>query len=120
MKRVKSEISKVYLKIIRWFPNKVDWTYICINKKLSEEFIVEFQDKVEWFWISHYQNLSESLIREFKDSVYWGFISEYQKLSEAFLIEFIDEIKVFGLKNNHKIPEEVKERVLAMRELMQA
>ena len=48
----------------------------------------EFKKKVDWYWISIYQKLSEEVIREFKDKVNWYWISKYQKLSEDFIREF--------------------------------
>ena len=47
----------------------VDWLYISVYYKLSENFIREFQDKVHWVHISYKQELSENFIREFKDKV---------------------------------------------------
>jgi len=47
----------------------VDWLYISVYYKLSENFIREFQDKVNWVNISIYQKLSENFIIEFKHKI---------------------------------------------------
>ena len=47
--------------------NDVNWGYVSIYQKLSENFIREFQDKIDWNYISEHQKLSEKFIREFKN-----------------------------------------------------
>ena len=72
----------------------------------------------DWDAISKYWKLDEDFIRRFHDFVWWSSICRCQKLSEAFLIEFIGEIYTYSLKLNRHIPQEVKERIIAMKELM--
>lgn len=48
----------------------------------KKHFWGKFKDKVNWDYISVYQKLSEEFIEKFKDKVIWTYISEYQKLSE--------------------------------------
>jgi hypothetical protein len=84
--------QKLSENFIREFKDKVYWGRISAYQKLSENFIREFKDKVDWVWISEYQKLSEDFIREFKNKVYWGNISKYQKLSEKFIREFKDKV----------------------------
>ena len=43
--------------------DKINWTYISIYEKLSENFIREFKDKINWWIISRGQILSEDFIR---------------------------------------------------------
>ena len=62
--------------------NDVNWGYISIYQKLSENFIREFQDKIDWYFILKYQELSEDFIREFKDKIDWLCILNYQNLPE--------------------------------------
>ena len=57
--------QKILLKFIKTNDN-VNWGYISIYQKLSENFIREFENKVVWHRISEYQTLSENFIREFK------------------------------------------------------
>jgi len=75
--------------------NLINWEEVYSEYEVSEEFIREFVVNIDWFWVS-----------------------SCQKLSESFLIEFIDKIIPEYCKNNQKIPQEVVERVLAMKELM--
>jgi hypothetical protein len=95
------------------------WGLVFTNQELSEEFIREFDEKVEsWAELSFSMNLSEGFIRDYKDRVSWYWISKKQDLSEAFMLEFIDNIDVGGLRLNTKIPQEVKDKIIAMKELM--
>jgi hypothetical protein len=75
--------------------NLINWEEVYSEYEVPEEFIREFVVNIDWFWVS-----------------------SCQKLSESFLIEFIDKIIPEYCKNNQKIPQEVVERVLAMKELM--
>ena len=83
--------QKILYKFIQINKN-VDWLYISVYYKLSENFIREFQDKVDWYYISEYQILSEDFIREFQNEVVWRYISKYQNLSENFIREFQDKV----------------------------
>ena len=95
-----------------------DWVCISIFQDFSESFIRDFKDKVAWGCISAYQKLSEYFIREFKDSVYWGWISKHQILSEGFMMEFIEDIDIYWLNKNEKIDQEVKDRIIAYKEVV--
>jgi hypothetical protein len=68
--------------------------------------------------IGVYYELTEDFLREFQFYVNWDSVTLYQKFSEAFLIEFIDKINIYCLSCNNKIPQEVKEKIIAMKELM--
>ena len=85
--------------------NGIDWRYISINKKLSEEFIREFQNKFNWVDISCHQKLSEDFIREFKDKLDWTRISTYQKLSEDFIKEFQNRVNWSYISMYQKLSE---------------
>ena len=61
--------QKILLKFIKTNDN-VNWGYISIYQKLSENFIIEFRDKLSWKSISYYQKLSENFIKEFKNEVF--------------------------------------------------
>ena len=39
----------------------------------------------------------------------WDYLSAYQNLSKEFIIEFADKINFYGIINNKKISDEVKE-----------
>jgi len=67
------------------------WFYICLKRKLSEDFIREYQNHVSWLIISQHQTLSEDFIKEFKDRVDWRAISKFQTLSD----EFREEMKEY-------------------------
>ena len=51
------------------------------NGKLGKKSRQNFENEVNWYWISINQKLSEDFIREFQDKVDWDDISKYQKLS---------------------------------------
>ena len=82
------------------------------------EKIKKYPEVQDWNYISTVYKLSEDFIREFKEKVDWSAVSRKQELSENFLIEFIEAIDIFMLKWNKKIPQEVKDRIIAMKELM--
>ena len=96
MEEVDWDYISVYKKLtedfIREFKNNVDWSFISINQTLSEDFIREFKYNINWEYISQYQKLSEDFIREFSDKVDWTYISKYQKLSEDFMDKFADKL----------------------------
>ena len=73
-------------------PAYTDWSLLCKNETLSEDFIREFADRVDWAYISYYQTLSEDFIREFADRVNWNGISRCQTLSDEFRKEFKDKL----------------------------
>jgi hypothetical protein len=137
------KLSKKRWEEIRNNISRVNWEHICYNYKLPEKFLIEFESEIDWsyaivyqklsenilrrfgnlsthWWslICMYQTLSEDFIREFQNEVMWHDISEKQTLSESFLIEHIDRIKIEHLKRNSKIPKEVKEKIIVMKELM--
>jgi len=94
---VKKEVERIIKELnfnclVEEFKDKVDWSWISKNQKLSEEFIQEFKDKVYWSWISKYQKLSEEFIEEFQNKVDWNWVSVYQQLSEEFIREFQDRV----------------------------
>jgi len=110
-KDLKQEIQKIIEDLnlecsVEEFQDKVDWNWISIYQKLSEEFIREFQEKVDWSLISLYQKLSESFIREFEDMVNWSRISTYQKLSENLIQEFQDKVDWDWISMHQKLSEE--------------
>jgi hypothetical protein len=110
---------EISIEEIRKDPESQDWKEISFGWDLTEDFIREFQDYVYWTWISGNQELSESFIREFKDKVNWLTIFSFQNLSEGFIIEFLDKLKKRSfLDMNEKIPQEVKDRIIAMKELL--
>ena len=53
--------------IKNWWYDCYAWINVCMNLRLSEEFMREFKDYIVWATVSRYQPLSESFIREFKD-----------------------------------------------------
>jgi hypothetical protein len=96
-KSVKKEIRSLIKELdldcsVEEFKDKVDWGWISVDQKISENFIREFKNEVYWSNISAFQKLSEGFIREFKDKVDWEYISKFQKLSEGFIREFIDKV----------------------------
>lgn len=98
--------------------NDVDWKYVLIDKKVSEEFAIEFHEYINnWKSISSEVRLSEATIREFKDYVDWHSISVMQKLSNPFIREFQDRVdwKCVSNGNCQKLTEgfirEFKDRV---------
>ena len=119
--KVNWDYISIYQKLsedfIREFKNNVDWYRISFNQKLSEDFIREFQNKVYWEYISIYQKLSEDFIREFQNKVYWEYISIYQKLSEDFIKEFQDEVYWNCISKYQKLSEDfIKEFNLKINE----
>ena len=89
-KQVINEIEKLVKElnlncIIEQFKEKVDWNYISIHQKLSEDFIRECKEKVNWDIISIYQKLSEDFIHEFNIIIKnsnWLYKSAENKLQE--------------------------------------
>ena len=84
--------QKLSEEFIEKYCNKVYWYYISVHQTLSEEFIEKYKDKVEWYYISIYQKLSESFIEKHKDKIYWNCILLFQKLSEEFIKKYKDKL----------------------------
>ena len=76
------------------FLDRVYWSGISRNQKLSEKFIERFADRVDWSWISCNQKLSEKFIERFADRVYWSGISCNQKLTRAFRNRFASKLSI--------------------------
>ena len=85
------DIEKFFDENIKNF--EVDWAYISIFQKLSEEFIEKHNDKINWHQISEFQKLSEKFIEKHYYKVNWYYISIYQKLSEEFIEKHCNEVK---------------------------
>lgn len=96
--RLNKECSKWYTSL-----DKINWTVISMDERLSEDIIREFQDKVDWYCISQYQVLSEDFIREFQDKVDWTYISHFQVLSEDFIREFQDKVNWEEISENQEL-----------------
>jgi len=79
-------------KVIKnWWYDEYAWLNVCLNFKLSNDFLRDFKDYLVWSAISYYQSLSEDTIREFKDYVIWKTIVRQQYLSPKFIDEMISE-----------------------------
>ena len=109
-----TEINWTYISIyeklseefIDRFNDKVDWIYISTRQKLSEEFIEKYKDRVNWYDISMYQKLSEEFIEKFENKVYWNNISMYQKLSEEFIEKYKDRLNWHRISEYQKLSDE--------------
>ena len=88
----------------------VDWYYISIYQKLSEELIDKYNNKVNWFCISEYQKLSEEFIDKYSNKVYWEYISNYQILSEEFIDKYSNKVNWFCISKYQKLSEEFIEK----------
>ena len=75
--------------------NLINWEEVYSEYEVPEEFIREFVVNIDWFWVS-----------------------SCQKLSESFLIEFIDKIHIEHFKYNKKTPQNLKNKIIAMKALM--
>lgn len=76
---------------IRKFFNRIDVASILSHKKLSEKFIEEICwcfEYTEWKNVWEYQKVSEAFIRKHIKHAVWHFISRYQKLSKEFWAEY--------------------------------
>ena len=87
-----SMYQKLSENFIEKYKNKVNWISISMHQKLSEDFIEKHKDAVNWCWISTNQKLSEYFIEKYKDKVDWYCISKYQKLSENFIEKHADKV----------------------------
>ena len=113
-----TEINWTYISIyqklseefIEKFQYKVDWLVISCCQKLSESFIEKYQDRVDWYDISMYQKLSEEFIEKFQDKVYWNNISMYQKLSEEFIEKYKDRLSWYRISQYQKLSDEFIKR----------
>ena len=92
-------------EIMKEFADKLNWEFVLIKQKFSEEFLdnfvvnldlrnLRFDDKIkrEWTLICFHQNLSEEFIRKHYKDIDWVAISVSQKLSKEFMIEFGDKL----------------------------
>ena len=95
--------QKISEDFIRNLADILNWVDISAYQKLSESFIREFADKVDWWYISRNQNLSENFIREFSDKIDWDMISMCQVLSEDFIREFADKVNWFNISKYQKL-----------------
>ena len=99
--------NKLDENFIRDFSNKVDWKEISKYQELSDDFIREFSDKISWDTLQMYQKLSEDIMREYKDKINFGTIGIFQKLSDDFMKEFnVEYANILSIEyhcgNNHR------------------
>jgi hypothetical protein len=105
----------------------VDHFSIFYHQKISEEVIRRIVNNYvledsDWWCISIFQDLSQDFISEFYEYLNFYNLLEHQNLSEEFLVSNIDKIHIrslFYLNRNKKIPQELKDKIIAMRELME-
>jgi hypothetical protein len=71
----------------------VPWNFICMEERLSENFLRENSGQVNWKLVSEFQELSEEFIREFSSRLYWEETMCHQKVSESFIEEFAKKEK---------------------------
>ena len=97
---------KLSCDFIRKYQDLVCWFFISECQKLNEDFIEEFQDRVHWKNISKCQILSEHFIEKFQHKVDWKNISKYQKLSENFIYKFRNKVKWYNIYQHQEISQE--------------
>ena len=95
-----SMYQKLSEDFIEKYKDKVYWSCISIYQKLLEDFIDTYADKVNWISISMYQNLSENFIEEHKYNVNWYCISKYQKLSKQFIEKYKNNLNIRAIKDS--------------------
>jgi hypothetical protein len=54
--------------------NHSNFTYICANQKLSEEFIEKYIDHVDWYFTSYCQKLTLEFVYKHKERICWSII----------------------------------------------
>ena len=75
LKAVRKEVEKLIKELeldcsVEEFKFKADWYFICIHKKISENFMREFRERIYWDYIPDYQQpFSEEFKNEFEDRV---------------------------------------------------
>ena len=69
---------------------KVDWSNICTNQKLPEEFITKYANRVDWSNIAYHQTLSEEFMDYYKEKLNWNYLCQKQEMSEEFMREHAD------------------------------
>ena len=77
-------------KFMDIYKEHLNWTIICEEKYLTEDFMEKVSEYLDWKEVSFNQQLSEKFIRKHKDKLYWEGITAMQKLSEDFIEEFSD------------------------------
>ena len=94
-KLVKQELDKI-LKNYKSIED-IDWNYISIYLKLSENFIREFKDKVDWKWISIRQEFSYSFICEFREKLNLDILLERKIITQEDIIKMYQPVSRFEL-----------------------
>lgn len=79
---------------------EINWNFISIYKRLSEEFILEYSNYLNWGTVIIFQSLSENLIRIFSDRINLWVISEHQVLSESFIEDYKNSINWGNISSN--------------------
>jgi hypothetical protein len=88
-----------------------DWTLICCNNQLTEQFIEKHKEYINWRAISANQILSETFIEQFSDYVFWNYIAEHQLLSRDFVIKNLNRLEIHCLLRNEKLSYELKDEL---------
>lgn len=74
---------------------ELDWENICVNKKMSENFIRVFQDYLNWADISYFTpKFSKEFMAEFKDKINWdSYFESHTVPEEVIRTDLMDIIK---------------------------
>ena len=115
--------SKHYLseEFLNEFFYKVDWNYVALHQKISDEFLIENAERIDkryrgmyaefWHYVSAYQTLSENTIKALYQYVKWEDIVQYQKLSEQFIYKMIYKNSWFAGNDNTYNNDEIWKKI---------
>ena len=59
--------------------DKLNWTLVSSQQKLSEEFIEEFADRLDWDLLTLTQDLSDEFKEKHKDKINWELVAIREK-----------------------------------------
>jgi len=91
---------------IEEFIHEINWYWVSVYRRLSDEFMVRYKRYLNWGYISSFQQLSEEFIAKHKDRVDWYKISYSQQLSEEFMEKYKNYLSWYYISKNQKLSEE--------------
>lgn len=73
---------------------------ICLEEKLTEDFMRKYASFLDWYALSQTQEMSEEFIEEMKERVQWKSILDRNLISEKWLRTHADEIRWSALSSS--------------------
>ena len=99
---IDEEILKKMIKKSGYYMSR-QFSFLCRNQKLSEEFIINHINKFDMYDVIKRQDVSEKFMERYKWKLNWDLVSSKNNLSEEFIKKYLDSMNLqILLENNNE------------------